>query len=253
MISAVLINFNEAALLRRCLSSIKDFVSEIVVIDLGSTDDSQKVFREFGVKALTHSWVPYADPIRNFAIGKARGDWILMLDPDEQLSESLIKRLQLFLSSEESKRYVAVNIPFKNIFFGKWISHTNFWPDKHLRFFKKGSLFWEDQVHKYPQVDGAILELPAQEQYAVIHQSYQTWTEFILKQKKYALSEAKNRKKSGEVFSLFRLSWLPLREFLARFIRHQGYLDGINGLFIVLVLMWYHVQVEWYLFQGEKK
>lgn len=252
MISAVLINYNEAHVLRRCLKSIKNFVSEIVVIDLGSTDESHQVFREFGVKVFTHSWVPYADPIRNFAISKAKGDWILMLDPDEQLSESLIKRLQLFLLSEESKNNVAVNIPFKNIFFGKWISHTNFWPDKHLRLFKKGFLVWEDQVHKYPRVDGSILELPDQEQYAVIHESYHTWSEFIIKQKKYALSEAKNRKKEGETFSLFRLVWLPLREFLARFIKHKGYLDGINGAFLVIILMWYHILVEWYLVQGVK-
>jgi glycosyltransferase involved in cell wall biosynthesis len=250
MISAVLINYNEAKLLRRCLESIKDFVSEIVVVDLGSTDESQQVFKEFDVKVFTHSWVPYADPIRNFAISKAREDWVLMLDPDERLSEDLIKRLKTFISSDESKKFTAVNIPFKNIFFGKWISHTNFWPDKHVRFFKKGYLVWEDQVHKYPKVDGLILELPADEKVSVIHDSYQAWGEFISKQKKYALSEARNRRKEGETFSLFRLVWLPLREFLARFIKHKGYLDGINGAFLVIILMWYHILVEWYLVQG---
>lgn len=252
MISAVLINYNEAPLLRRCLSSIKDLVSEIVVVDLGSTDDSAAVFKDFNVKVFTHSWVPYADPIRNFAISKAREEWILMLDPDERLPESLIKRLNMFISSDESKKYKAVNIPFKNIFFGKWISHTNFWPDKHLRFFKKGFLVWEDQVHKYPKVDGDILEVPPNEQFAVIHESYKTWGEFIQKQKKYALSEARNRKKMGESFSLFRLLWLPLRELLARFIKHKGYLDGMNGVFLVTILMWYHILVEWYLLMGVK-
>lgn len=252
MISAVLINYNEAKVLRRCLDSLKDFVFEIVIVDLGSIDDSQQIFDDFKVKVYSHDWVPYADPIRNFAISKAKGDWILMLDPDEQLSEGLKKRLNQFIHSNESKQFVAVNIPFKNIFFNKWISHTNFWPDKHVRFFKKGYLKWQDQVHTYPEVNGQILELPAVENLSIIHQSYKTWTQFVQKQVKYAKSEADNRQKKGEGFSLFRLIWLPVREFLARFIKHQGYLDGWNGLFLVSVLMCYHIWVEWYLLRGIK-
>jgi len=253
MISAVLISYNEGKLLKRCLESIKEFVSEIVVVDLGSTDDSAEVFKQYNVKVVNHSWVPYADPIRNFAIDQAKNDWILMLDPDEQVPSSLKQRLTDLLDSEESKKYTAVNIPFKNIFFDKWIAHTNFWPDKHLRFFKKGSLEWQDRVHLYPKVEGDILQLPAQEQFAVIHQSYKTWGEFVKKQTKYANSEATHRKEVGESFSIYRLTWLPLREFLARFIKHQGYLDGINGVFIVATLMWYHVLVEWFLLTGINK
>lgn len=250
MISAVLINYNEAPYLRRCLESIKAFVSEIVVIDLGSTDDSKVVFKQFKVKVFHHDWVPYADPIRNFAISKAKGDWVLMLDPDEQVPKSLIYYLTNFLSSENSNQYSVLNIPFKNIFFDKWISHTNFWPDKHIRMFKNGKLEWNSQVHSYPKVEGKILELPVKEELAIVHESYKSWGGFYKKQVKYAKIEAKNRNDSGDGFSLWRLLWLPIREFLARFIKHQGYLDGINGLFLVLVLMWYHILVEWYLLMG---
>jgi hypothetical protein len=175
-----------------------------------------------------------------------------MLDPDEEVSDGLQERLRQFVETEESKKYVAINIPFKNIFFGTWIAHTNFWPDKHLRFFKKGYLTWQDQVHTYPLVKGEVLELPADEKVAVIHHSYQNWRQFISKQVKYAKAEAKNRLDDKEHFSLFRCIWLPLREFLARFIKHRGYLDGVNGVFLVGVLMWYHVLVEWYLLIGVK-
>lgn len=252
MITAVLINFNEATVLRRCLNSIKDLVSEIVVVDLGSTDESSEVFKEFKAKVFQHDWVPYADPIRNFAISKANHPWILMLDPDEKVSSGLKERLQKFIETDESKNFVAINIPFKNIFFGRWIAYTNFWPDKHLRFFKKGFLKWQDQVHTYPKVNGRILDLEPDEKIAVIHESYKTWNQFIFKQIKYAKSEAKYRKKMGENFSVLRFIWLPVREFLARFIKHQGYLDGINGVFLVCVLMWYHLLVEWYLLTGVK-
>lgn len=245
MISAVLITFNEENVLKRCLESIKDFVSEIIIVDLGSKDGSLAVAKEYKAKIFNHPWVPYADPVRNFALEKVTGQWVLMLDPDEVVPKTLQDKLQGLIKSQEP--FAAVNIPFKNIFFGKWISHTNFWPDKHLRFFKAGTVKWQDQVHSYPKVIGKVLELPAEEKYAVLHNSYKSWSEFYKKQKKYALSEAKNRKLAGEGFSIKRLIWLPLREFLARFIKHRGFLDGINGLFLVLVLMWYRVLVEWYL------
>lgn len=253
MISVVLINFNEATLLNRCLNSIKKFASEIVVIDLGSTDHSKDVYKEFNVKVVKHDWVPYADPIRNFAINQAKGEWILMLDPDEQVPLSLQNKLQEIINISKQKNVTVVNIPFKNIFFGSWISHTNFWPDKHLRFFKKGAVEWLDRVHAYPVINkGNFVDLPAKVEYAVIHESYKTKMQFIRKQTKYAKIESKNRRESGESFSLKRLIWLPIREFLARFIKHKGYLDGINGIFIVLVLMFYHIQVEWYLLFGDK-
>lgn len=244
MVSAVIITCNEANELKRCLKSISEFVGEIVIVDLYSNDGSEKVFEEFGAKVFKHQKVEYADPIRNWAIEKAQGEWILMLDPDEELPKSLIDRLKLFLDSKEQAKYVAINIPFKNIFWGHFISHTNFWPDKHLRFFKKNNLKWQNRVHSYPKVEGEVLELDAKVDLAIRHFGYQKRIEFIKKQLKYAIIEARNRKDSGEGFSLYRFIYFPIREFLARFIKHQGYLDGFDGLYLVLCLMIYRMMVE---------
>jgi glycosyltransferase involved in cell wall biosynthesis len=248
MISAVIISCNEAKELERCLKSIERFVDEIVIVDLHSNDGSEEVFKKFNVKVYPHERVPYADPIRNWAIEKAKSEWVLMLDPDEEVPETLIDRLHQILK-EEPNKYSAVNIPFKNIFWGHWIAHTNFWPDKHLRIFKKGKLSWQDRVHSYPKVEGQILELPADPKLAIIHYGYNKRLDFFRKQMRYAMIEANNRYKSGAKFSVSRLVWLPVRECLARFIKHQGYKDGIDGLYLVLCLMWYRVMVEVYLFR----
>ncbi len=242
MISAVLISYNEKAKLKVCLESLEGFTGEIIVVDLGSSDGTKEMLEDKDVKLFKHDWVPYADPIRNYAFSKASGDWIIMLDPDERLTSSL--KDELLEISKGSSEYTAVNIPFKNIFWGRWIAHTNFWPDKHIRFFKKGTVKWQEKVHSYPIIDGLVLDLPSDEKYAIEHFGYDNYRQFIRKQWKYSTSAAWNRLSEGKGFSLIELMWQPLREFLARFIKHQGYKDGLDGVFLVGVLMVYQIVVQ---------
>lgn len=249
MISVVVVNFNEGKKLKGCLKSIEDFADEIVVVDLGSTDDSEEVAKRFKAKFLKHDFVPYVELVRNFAVSQALGNWILVLDPDEAVSDSLKNRLKQVTSLTD---YVAVNIPRKNIFFGKWIAHTNWWPDKHVRFFKKGKVSWSNKIHLYPEVDGNVLELESKEELAVIHYGYDNVRQFIERQNRYSNIEAKNRFDLGERFSWALFLWWPKREFLVRFIRHMGFLDGFHGLSLTFLMMIYKLIVAVKLWELER-
>lgn len=239
MISGVIVNLNESAKLESCLEGIKDLVGEIVMVDLGSTDDSFAVAQRYGAKVIKHSHVAYVEEVRDFAISRARGKWVLVLDPDERVQPGLADRLSRVAAEGN---YQAVNIPRKNVFFGQWIKHTNFWPDRHLRFFQKGAVQWPRRIHAYPKVEGRVLALPAVESLALEHQSYDTYGQFIQRQRRYAQVEARNNLDAG--VSLWRqLLWRPPREFLVRFIKYQGYLDGTNGVYLVFALVWYQLLV----------
>lgn len=239
MISAAIVSFNEAEKLEKCLQSIKDFVDEIVVIDLGSKDDTKKVGEKFGAKIYDHKHVGFVEKVRDFSISKTSNDWILVLDPDEQIPDTLKIKLKEIINSD---KYTAVNIPRKNIFFGKWISHTNWWPDKHVRFFKKGSVSWS-QIHIYPKVSGKILELPIKEELAIIHFGYANISEFIDRQDRYAEIESDELIEKGIRFSWVNFLWWPTRVFLTRFIKHQGFLDGIYGFILTYLMMVYKITV----------
>src|SRR3989344_5022751 len=106
MISAVIVCLNEGNKLRRCLESLNNFADEIVVVDLGSKDQSLKVSQEFGAKIYHHNFEPFVERVRNFSISKATGEWILILDPDEVISENLKFKLK---EVSKSEKYVAVN------------------------------------------------------------------------------------------------------------------------------------------------
>lgn len=250
MISAVLVNFNEADSLKRCFKSLAGFADEIVVLDIGSSDQSIAVCKKYGVTVFKHSFVPYVEKVRNDAWLKANGDWILVLDPDEVIGDTLKEKLKEIVLEN---RYQAVNIPRKNIFFNHWIAHTNWWPDYHVRFFKKGYVKWGDKIHEYPAVRGQMLNLEAKEDLAISHFGYDSVDEFMERQNRYSSIEAGNLFASGLKFSWFNFFWKPSREFLVRFIRHGGFLDGIYGFTLSFLMMIYELQVLIKLWELEKQ
>ncbi len=250
MVSAVLVNFNEGKKLKEALESLIDFAEELVVVDLGSTDGSEEICKKFGARIFTHAPVPYVELIRDYSISKANGDWVMVLDPDEKIGSKLKEKLRYVIKND---KFTAVNIPRKNIFFGKWISHSNWWPDKHIRFFKKGSVRWGDKIHKYPEVVGPILNLNAEEDLAILHFGYNSINEFINRQDRYSTIEAKNLYDGGLRFSWSLFFWRPFREFLVRFVRHAGFLDGFYGFALVYLMMVYQLEVMIKLWEMEKK
>lgn len=250
MISAVIINFNEAQNLKRCLQNLRSFAQELVVVDLGSTDQSKEVAKEFNAKVFVHKSVPYVELIRNYAVSKALGEWILVLDPDEVAPLLLADKLREITKQSE---IVAVNIPRKNIFFGKWIAHTNWWPDRHIRFFRKGKVKWSEKIHSYPEVFGKVLDLKAREDLAIAHFGYESISQFMERQNRYSKVEAENLFSEGIRFSWFNFFWKPTREFLVRFIRHGGFLDGFHGFALTYLMMIYQLQVAIKLWELERQ
>ncbi len=81
----MLIVRDEAAVLRDCLTSIRDFVDEIVVVDTGSIDDSPAIASSFGARLLDRPWTDDFAGARNAGLDAARGEWILYIDADERL------------------------------------------------------------------------------------------------------------------------------------------------------------------------
>ena len=85
-VSLVVITKNEASCLAKCLQST-DFVSEIVVVDSGSTDDTVQIAERLGAKVFHQDWLGFG-PQKQFAVNCAKYDWVLCLDADEYLSPS---------------------------------------------------------------------------------------------------------------------------------------------------------------------
>jgi len=97
-LTVVLITKNEERFLGRCLESVREVAQQIVVVDTGSTDRTRDIAARYGAECHSFEWCDDFSAARNAALERATGDWVLMLDADEELlpgqQEALEKALQ---------------------------------------------------------------------------------------------------------------------------------------------------------------
>src|SRR5262252_5627107 len=86
-LSVAIITRNAASQLESCLASVA-FAEEVVVVDSGSTDGTVELAARRGARVIAKDWLGFG-PQKQFAVESARHDWVLCLDADERLSESL--------------------------------------------------------------------------------------------------------------------------------------------------------------------
>jgi tetratricopeptide (TPR) repeat protein len=102
-VSLCMIVKNEKNHLARCLRSAKPVVDEIIVVDTGSRDETKDIARVFGARVYDFQWVNDFSKARNFALSKASGDWILVLDADETLSDKDYEKFRRVLETSQSR------------------------------------------------------------------------------------------------------------------------------------------------------
>ena len=91
-LSAAIIVKDEAEHLDACLASLRGLTDEIVVVDLGSTDDSAAVARAHGATVVHEPWQGDVATPRNRGLDLATGDWVLFIDADERAQGIAVAR-----------------------------------------------------------------------------------------------------------------------------------------------------------------
>lgn len=231
-ISAVINTHNEEENIERCLEAL-DFVSEIVVVDMESSDATRKKALKFTKKVFNHPLTGFVEPARNFAIDKAKSDWILIVDADEIISPELARTLMKLTDVNEQSDFY--RLPRKNIVFGKWIKHGLWWPDYQVRFFKRGKVEWKEEIHSVPFTRGVGRDLDPTEQNAILHLHYYSISKYLDRLNRYTTQQAKELSKSHSAFHWQDIINKPVDEFLRRYFLSEGFKDGLHGLTLALL------------------
>lgn len=226
-ISAVINVRNEAENLSKCLRSIRDFADEIIVVDMHSTDKSVDIAKKYGARVFSYRPMKYVEPARNFALSKATGRWIILLDPDEYLNKTLKRELKK-ISQRSDVDFV--HIPRKNIILGKWFRHSNWWPDYIIRFFRRQHVDWKKEIHSQPVTKGNGINLLDSEKLAIRHNNYTTVSQFVHRALRYSSVQAEELHKNEYKLKTSDFVLKPIQEFNSRFFAAQGYKDGFHGL-----------------------
>jgi glycosyltransferase involved in cell wall biosynthesis len=226
-VSVVINTLNEEKNIFRAITSVKNFADEVIVCDMFSDDKTVEIAKKLGAKVFTHKKTNYVEPARNYAISKATGDWVLILDADEEIPETLKTGLKEVINNNEAD-YVL--IPRKNIIFDKWIKNSRWWPDYNIRFFKRDTVRWSDVIHSVPETQGKGKELPKEEGFAIIHYHYNSISQYLDRMNIYTSEHSQLIVKDGYKFSWQDLIKKPMNEFLSRYFYGEGYKEGIHGL-----------------------
>jgi glycosyltransferase involved in cell wall biosynthesis len=106
-ISLCMVVKNEEAMLPTCLNSVRDLVSEIIIIDTGSIDRTTEIAQLYGAKFYKTEWRDDFAYARNESLKHATGDWILYLDADERIDEGNKAKIRQLLKNDD---VMAINV-----------------------------------------------------------------------------------------------------------------------------------------------
>lgn len=154
MISLCCFTKNEENCINNMINSVYDFVSEIVVVDTGSTDKTISLIE--GYKNIRIYKIGFSDfgSIRTITSHLARKPWILMLDADETLENPH----QLF-NLTQNYQQSAYAFPRKRWLDLKRTKQTEIeaYPDWQVRFYRNHPNFiWKRELHEY--FEGSAVE-----------------------------------------------------------------------------------------------
>jgi lipopolysaccharide heptosyltransferase II len=221
-ISANVVTYNESKNIERCLRSL-DFCGEIVIIDSQSTDDTLKIAKKYTSKIHSEPFTNFSG-IKNHAIDRSRGEWILSVDADEEVTPELRKKILAVLNSNgASDGYL---IKRGNFFLGGEIKHCGWDRDYQLRLFKRTKgRFNGKPVHESVKVDGSIGRIEEK----ILHYSYTDSRTYFMKMNRYTSMQAAEKQK---IFPLVRMLTAPVIKFLKMFVFKLGFLDGMRGFIL---------------------
>jgi glycosyltransferase involved in cell wall biosynthesis len=233
-VSAVIITYNEESIIAKTLSRLW-WCDEIIVIDSGSTDRTVEICEGYGCSVYYRSFNGFGEQKR-YGVSKARYDWILCIDADEILDDSLIEEIQIELNNPNnlpSAFEMRLNLVFMNKVFkyGKELNCTR------VRLFNKQSGNWDGAVvHEKVIVDGDVKQLKAK----ILHYSYSSYSEFLKKIDLYSALGAKkllhNRKKKSKLVIILGIPF----NFFKYYILDRNFLNGFQGFSWSVLNSLYH-------------
>ncbi len=233
---------NAAADLSACLDSARDWVSEIVIVDMESSDDTLAIARDYGATIVEVPAAGWAEPGRQAGIDAAGCSWMLVLDADERAGDGVRDVAAHYVAQRE---VAGVWLPRRNFMFGWFVPSSGVWPDWQLRLFRCDRTHWPGhRTHVGAQVSGPTERAPLRDENVLVHRSFATVSEQIRKMDGYTNFEADRYERDGARPTLLRLFGIPSARFTEEYILHRGYRGGRYGLALALLSWVYWLVAE---------
>ena len=244
-ISAIVVSRDEAAMLARCLPTVR-FCDEILVVDLESEDKTAEVAVANGATVVRRPAVPSVERARAGVVGLARNDWLLFTDPDEELPAALAEQIAGLLPQLDPEVGLVYG-PIEYHFGRRPLRGTVWGGIKERRLLVRRS-----GVDISPTIySGAMVRpgfrassLPFTGDNAIVHNWVDGYRDFLRKHRRYVRVSAEDRWRNGEVTGYKAIVAMPFRSFAKSYVTKKGYRDGFLGLALSVLWAWYATSSE---------
>lgn len=277
-ISVVILTYNEEVNLERCLQKIQKLTTDIFIIDSFSIDNTLGIAKKYNCQVFQNKFVNHANQL-NWAIENVpfSSEWVLRLDADEYLTDSLIDEIKQKLPSLAENIH---GIFFKRrvYFMNKWIRFGGYYPTKLLRAWRMGKAICEqrlmDEHMKLLEGDSVVFQndmvddnaknlhwwIEKHNDYATkeaiehLNSKYSLLSSEYVEGKFFGTQEQRKRWLKEKAYAIIPLGVRPFIYFFYRYVLRLGFLDGFRGLlFHVLQGLWYRFLVDAKVYEIERK
>jgi len=225
-LSVAIITKNEENRLPACLQSVS-FADDIVVVDSESTDKTVELATQLGARVFIEEWKGDG-PQKISAVAKCRHEWILILDADERIPEETKAEIELIVNDPKSAD--AYSMPRKNFFHGRWIKHSDWWPDRIVRLAKKRKGTSKGITHSRWETTGVLASTNA----PIEHYSFDSYSDMLKTLDSYSTILAKELYAKGRKTNSFTTVFHAVFMFIKIYFFKRGILDGFDGFVIAL-------------------
>jgi glycosyltransferase involved in cell wall biosynthesis len=220
-ISLITLARNEEAMIGQCLKSAW-FCDERIIVDSFSTDRTVEIARSVGANVLQREWPGFLEQ-RTYALEHATGDWVLILDADEQATHDLGNEILRVITSPDAAD--GYRIPRILYHLGRY-SARGMMPDSPLRLFRRDrSHIGGRDPHDKVIVDGRVARL----EHPILHFSYADIEDHVATINRLSTTSAMELEPDG--LTTLRMFVNPLWRFFNYYFLRGGFLYGGRGLY----------------------
>ncbi len=237
-LSAVVLTKDEEENIIDCIKCL-DFCDEIIIVDDNSSDETRKLAQKLGAKVYKKKLKNNFAAQRNYGLEKARGGWILFIDADERISNNLKDEIIQTINNSPTD---CLGFYFRrtDYMWGKKLKHGETGNIRLLRLARRNAGSWQRLVHEVWEISGKTGEFKN----PLIHYPHPTLSEFIKSVDMMSSLHAKANLEEGKKSSLLKILIWPPGHFTYNFIFKLGFLDGLRG-FLVALVMSFHSYLAW--------
>lgn len=264
-LTVVILTLNEQRNIADCLRSVIGHVTDLKILDSGSTDSTLDIAREFRVPVFTNAFIGFGQQ-RNWAIDNIphSNQWVLHLDADERATPELLEEIGRVLKRdpEESGFFIASKLMLD----GHWLRYSSGFPVYQLRLFHREKVRFIDHGHGQREVStGRLGYLHS----AYLHEAFNKGIDdWMAKHARYARREAETLQAHHR--GLLELTWAtittdavgrrraikalayklpgrPTLRLLQLLIINRGLLDGLAGIMYARMMAAYESMINVHL------